>query len=293
MKPLLVIVSTTRYAVDRFMLSALDELQSSYDIISINGESSADFILSSNKKISSINIPLRRKINIFWDFVSLIKLIWILIDLRPALVQTLTPKAGLIGIIGAWLAFVPRRVHYFTGQVWATHSGLKRILFKLIDRMIVMASTATLADSKSQLKFLIQNNVVNSDECSVLGMGSLGGVDINKFKSNKDFYLEKRMEMRLPSNAFIILYMARLTIDKGALGLVRTFKKYRDLGGNGILLCVGPDEENLLEQMNAELGYVSKFVNFIGYTDSPEYYFKISDVFFMPSLREGFGVYIY
>lgn len=283
------VISTTRYAVDRFMLEALDVISNEFDIISINGESAETFLLPSGNEIKCIKVSLKRQINILSDVIGLAQLVYYLLKIRPIIVQTFTPKGGLLGIVAARLVFVPNRVHFYTGQVWATHTGLKRLIFILLDKLICKFSTITLTDSHSQLKYLIDNKVVTNSECKVLGMGSLGGVDIDKFKADPLYYATERAKLGLKKNQFVILYMARITVDKGAIGLINSFVEYKSKGGGGILICVGPDEEDLCATMKSMLGSYVNEVIFVGFTENPEHYFKISDVYFMPSLREGFG----
>jgi hypothetical protein len=45
---------------------------------------------------------------------------------RFDVVHSFTPKAGLLAMTAAALAGVPVRIHTFTGQVWASRSGLQR-----------------------------------------------------------------------------------------------------------------------------------------------------------------------
>jgi glycosyltransferase involved in cell wall biosynthesis len=284
-----VVISTTRYAVDRFMLEALDAISNEFDIISINGESEEPFLLPSGNEIKCIKVSLKRQIYILSDMIGLAQLIYHLLKIRPLIVQTFTPKGGLLGIVAARLVFVPKRVHFYTGQVWATHTGLKRMIFILLDKLVCKLSTITLTDSHSQLKYLVDNKVASNNECEVLGMGSLGGVDIVKFQADPLYYSNERAKLGLKKNQFVILYMARMTVDKGAIGLINSFVEYKLKGGTGILICVGPDEENLCAKMKLLLGSYLNEVIFVGFTETPEHYFKISDVYFMPSLREGFG----
>jgi hypothetical protein len=42
------------------------------------------------------------------------------------LTHTLTPRAGLLGMLAAWLARVPLRLHTFQGEVWVTRHGALR-----------------------------------------------------------------------------------------------------------------------------------------------------------------------
>ena len=76
-------------------------------------------------------------------------------------------------------------IHWFTGQIWVNKSGLAKIFYKLIDKLIFFISHMVLIDSHSQRNFLIKENVVTVNKSSVLHKGSVGGVDIEKFRFNK------------------------------------------------------------------------------------------------------------
>ena len=56
---------------------------------------------------------------------------------HPMAVHTITSKAGLLGMLAAWLARVPVRVHSFTGQVWVTRMGFMRWLLKAADKCLL------------------------------------------------------------------------------------------------------------------------------------------------------------
>lgn len=60
---------------------------------------------------------------------------------KPDIIHTLTPKAGLLGMLAAWIARVPVRVHTFTGLLFPTATGLRRLLLMTTDRITCMAAT--------------------------------------------------------------------------------------------------------------------------------------------------------
>ena len=62
--------------------------------------------------------------------------IGIFLKTRFDVITTITPKAGLLGMLASFLTFIPMRVHCFTGQVWSVKKGLKRIFFKLFDNLL-------------------------------------------------------------------------------------------------------------------------------------------------------------
>ena len=85
-------------------------------------------------KVVPINIL--RKINFFSDILCVITLIKIFYKAQPNAVHSITPKAGLLAMLAAYLVCTPLRIHTFTGQVWANKKGLTRLLLKMIDFLI-------------------------------------------------------------------------------------------------------------------------------------------------------------
>ena len=126
-------------------------------------------------------VQIVRPIALWSDIRALWVLYWRFKKGRPSAVHTITPKAGLLGMMGAWLARVPVRVHSFTGQVWFTRTGFQRWLLKLTDKLIAAMATDVLVDSPSQRAFLIKQGVVTAEGSIVLGAGSICGVDISAF----------------------------------------------------------------------------------------------------------------
>jgi glycosyltransferase involved in cell wall biosynthesis len=76
------------------------------------------------------------------------------------------------------------------------------------------------------------------------------------------------------------------------LDLSRAFSKICSEYNNVHLLVVGPDEENMKNQMIDICESCSEKVHFEEYTDVPEQYMAAADVFCLPSYREGFGIVI-
>ena len=69
------------------------------------------------------------------------------------MIQTITPKVGLIFQIIAFILRVNFRIHLFTGQIWFTKRGLFRLLLKNLDKIVAIITTDLLADSFSKRVF--------------------------------------------------------------------------------------------------------------------------------------------
>lgn len=208
---------------------------------------------------------------------------------RPFAVHTITPKAGLLGMTAAWFARVPVRVHSFTGQVWVTRTGPMRWLLKAMDQCIAFMATNVLVDSPSQRDFLIQQGVLTDARSSVLGAGSICGVNIQRFCPNPVAREMIRRELGTSPDALVCLYLGRLNHDKGVLDLAEAFASIAAKHPAAELWVVGPDEANWFEQMQALLGNVLGRVKRVGFTSQPERFMQAADLFCLPSYREGFG----
>jgi glycosyltransferase involved in cell wall biosynthesis len=204
-------------------------------------------------------------------------------------VHTITPKAGLLGMLAAWLARVPVRVHSFTGQVWVTRTGFMYWLLKAADKGIAALATDVLVDSPSQRDFLIAQGVVTAERSSVLGAGSICGVNTERFPPNESVREIVRNELGTDSDAVVCLYLGRLNHDKGVLDLASAFAQIANKHPRAELWVVGPDEADYFQQMQVFLGKATSQVKRVDFTPTPEQFMQAANLFCLPSYREGFG----
>ncbi len=235
------------------------------------------------------SIGIVRNISVIKDLKAVWRMYRLLKADCPNAVHTLTPKAGLIGMLAAWASGVPVRVHTFTGQVWITQTGFFRKLLKNLDKLTALLATDVLVDSPSQREFLIREKIIKESNSSVLAHGSISGVNTNRFSPNLQVRRDVRTEFGTNENSFVCLYVGRLNRDKGVLDLVVAFSKVAVSNKRAELWMVGPDEGRISAQMRALLGDLKSRVRFIGYTNVPEKYMQAADLFCLPSYREGFG----
>lgn len=235
-------------------------------------------------------VPIRRRASPLRDLAALASLVGLFRKQGYDVVHSVTPKAGLLSLLGGVIAGVPVRVHTFTGQVWVTRQGIARRILKGVDMLMARLATHLLADSPSQRDFLIREGVAHPGRIRVLGEGAICGVDGNRFRPDAQARARIRAGLGIPSAAPVFLFLGRLNRDKGVLELANAFAGLADAGG--WLLVVGPDEAGMQPAMAAALGAAAARARFVGYTDRPEDYMAASDVFCLPSHREGFGMVI-
>jgi glycosyltransferase involved in cell wall biosynthesis len=233
-------------------------------------------------------IPIMRSISPLRDALAAIHLLFFFRRQGFAVVHSITPKAGLLSMVAAWLARVPVRLHTFTGQVWVTRRGPMRALLRGMDRIIAHLATAVLVDSRSQREFLIANGVVSASKSSVLGEGSICGVD-ERFHPDEATRERVRSALGLPREAVLFLYLGRVSRDKGVIDLASAFAALAKRHASAYLLIAGPDEEGLMKRVEESLAGCRDRFRRVDFTNRPEEYMAAADVFCLPSYREGFG----
>ncbi len=234
-------------------------------------------------------VEIERQIRPFADFLALLRLWRIFRQYRFDCVHSVTPKAGLLGMLAGALAGVPVRVHTFTGQVWATRKGVARSILKRMDWLLGALTTAPLVDSFSQRDFLVSEKVLPEGKARVLAHGSISGVDTQRFQPNKDARADIRRRSQIDPGDIVFLCVGRLNRDKGILDLARAFAGLADKFAGIHLMLVGPDEANIEGEVRTICKSCEGKLHVVGQTNTPEDYMAAADVFCLPSYREGFG----
>lgn len=273
-----------------FMLPHLVELVKKYDIILYSNfqvDPAEDLrALFESLPIRIVHVPFERKIRPFADLKSWWALFRNLRRDQPTILHSMMPKTGLIATTAGLIAQIPVRIHMFTGQVWASQQGWKRLLLKSLDRLTAWSATHVLADSSSQRDYLIENGF--PDRITVLGAGSVSGVDLNRFRHDPVMRMQVRTAYSIGENDVVFGFLGRLNRDKGVADLLSAFESAH-LPRSCRLMLVGPDEENFSQLLDQIREPAKSRIHMCGQTDRPQDYLTAFDVYCLPSYREGFG----
>lgn len=274
---------TSPFVLNAFLQGHLSRLRQSLSVAVCVNRAESDIAVAMPEGVEIQDVEIRRKISPWHDAVALWKLWHFYRRRRFGAVVTVTPKAGLLGMLAARLAGTPVRLHWFTGQVWTTRKGLMRAMLKGMDRLTAACATDVLADSPSQRDFLVREGVVAGGKISVLGQGSISGVDTARFRPDPEARQRIRTELQISDLAPCLVYVGRMSKEKGVPDLLAAFGRLREESADLHLILVGPDEEGLLSPARVPGLHV------VGYTKSAEAYMAAADIICLPSYREGFG----
>lgn len=288
MKKICLIVSTPM-TVKAFLLKHIEYLSKSYDV-TVVANTDINLQKEYGVKCKTKSLVITRGINPLKDIVSIYKLYCFFKKESFDLSLSITPKAGLVSSIASYMADIEIRLHFFTGQVWATQKGFFRFLLKSIDKLIARLNTNCLVDSFSQKKFLVHENVLPIKKAATLLSGSISGVDVDKFIYNPEMKKKLQEEYFINDSDIIFMFIGRLNKDKGILDLSEAFKKILSKYNNVKLFIIGPDEQNILSDLQDFTS--NKNVVILDYISNPQEILNIADILVLPSYREGFGTIV-
>lgn len=284
MKKLCFVVSSSATAL-AFLKGPMQQLSRYYEIHLIANTNDTERLYEELPIKQFHFIPIERGLKPFHDLYCLYKMIRFLRAHTFDALHSVSPKAGLMAMLGGYIARVPLRTHTFTGQVWANKKGIFRLLLKSIDRLIARCASQVLVDGQSQLQFLKEHGVVGP-AAQVLGKGSICGVSLTRFAPSAVLREQRRKTLHLKENEWVFMFLGRLNHDKGVIDLIHAFAQLDQSKKPSSLFLVGHDEE----QIKARFLHISSKIHFIPFEKKPEELLQACDSFCLPSYREGFGL---
>jgi glycosyltransferase involved in cell wall biosynthesis len=264
--------------------------------MSSSGKEVADVVKDGTKHIV---IPFTRKITPLKDLRCLWKLVREIRKLKPDIVHTHTPKAGLIGMLAAWICRVPVRLHTVAGLPLMEAKGLRRFLLETTERITYACAHGVFPNSVGLKNFIGHRFKVSANKLKVIGNGSSNGINTAFFNRTPDLELEAqkvRLKYNIKDDDIVFSFVGRIVRDKGIVELVHAFKAMSDEfqtkgSGRKLFLAVVGDFETDLDPLPLETLHFLMNDNRIllpGFQSDIRPWLMASDIFVFPSYREGF-----
>ena len=282
--------ATIGMSLNIFCRGLLSELKDEgYEVIALSSPDGDLAELGRREKVRTIGVSMERHVSPLKDLISLIRLIRVMRKERPVMVHSMTPKAGLLCMMAAWIAHVHIRVHTFSGLVWPTQTGLSRKILMLTDRITCFCATHIIPEGEGVKHDL--SSCITDKPMRVLGYGNVRGVDLNYWKrsggTRTEGWLSERREKKEP---FTFVFVGRIVRDKGINELVNAFFRLNKNYPDTRLLLVGPAEDDLdpvLPETQMAIEKEESIIS-VGSQKDVRPYYEASDALVFPSYREGF-----
>lgn len=286
MRPKLWIVTTVSESLDS-LLEGQPKFLSQYFQVTIVSSPSKQLVDTANREqVAWDSVKLTRTISPIQDLLSLWKMYRLLKKNRPDIIQSYTPKAGLISMIAARMAGVPIRIHGIVGMPLMEARGIRRRIMKFAEQFTYINATVLTSNSFGLREYV--NTHLTRKPIVVVGNGSINGVNIDYFKQDSSSSIN-RAKLGISKDSTVFVYVGRLVPDKGVVELIKAFTELGIVESQIDLLLVGDEEYELtpLPEETRELISQSSRIHRLGWCSDVRPHMSAADVFVLPSYREG------
>lgn len=284
-KPKLFKLTNSAYFQHRQLQGQLKYFSKEFDVVAVAPAGEDWEALLSEQQVRGIAVDMARNINPIRDLQTIRCLIKIFRQERPDIVHTHTPKAGLLGMIAAWMTRVPVRMHTVTGFPLTIATGWKKRVLWLTEWLTYSCATHVYPNSHRMLKIIEEMGLSQKSKMKVIGNGSSNGIDTGYFSS------KAVSEVKFSSYPFVFGFVGRIFYEKGINELIGAFvrlqKEYPEIIG---LRLIGFMEEGLYpvdEWVKKEIE-CNTGIEYVGYQSDVRPYLLGCQAFVFPSYREGF-----
>src|SRR5690554_2390934 len=291
--PKLIRITTIPLSLELLLEGQLEFMQNHFDVVAISSDKEELKRLGKEKGYDTYHVEMTRQITPLSDLKAVFKLYKYFKREKPTIVHTHTPKAGIVGMMAAWLTGVPHRLHTVAGLPLMETTGVKRKVLNFVEKLTYRWATAVYPNSNVLYEFIVSENLAKPKKLKVIGQGSSNGIDTQYF--NPVLFTEARKtlrkELHIPEDSFVFVFVGRLVRDKGINELVKAFQKLNSQQETkSTLLLVGfleteldPLHPDVLEAIETDPNIIA-----VGYQQDVRPYLAASDALAFPSYREGF-----
>ena len=287
-------LTTISKAMDWFIVDSMRNLARNGYEVTLICDMEDGFAERNSDYATCISIPMSRG-------ASLKDLITVPFKLRKIfkqndfdLIYYTTPNVSLYASIAGFFAGIKTRVYNQCGLRYVSFEGVKRRIFRLVEKITCKFSTTIRSQSPLNMQFAIDEKLCPKKKISVVGIGGTVGVDLKQCDSFD--HSETRSELRntynIPQDGFVFGYVGRINADKGINELIEAFCELQKKYDNFYLSLVGMiDDTNPISEDNMREARNNPHILLTGNVPADQVYryMSVFDVLTHPTYREGFG----
>ena len=205
-----------------------------------------------------------------------------------------SPNASMYAAMAGKRAGIKTRIYSQCGLRYVSFTGIKRFIFKTVEKLTCRYSTHVRAQSPMNMEFAIKEKLCKRNKISVVGIGGTTGVALCECDAfdREEMRGALREKYGIPHNAFVYGYVGRLNKDKGTNELIEAFEAIKEQKENAYLVMIGmKDDTNPITAENMQKAESDPRIVMTGNVPKDEVYRHMAmlDVLVHPTYREGFG----
>ena len=289
----LIRITTVPISLEKLLENQARFFKKYYSVTLVSAQKEQLEALAKEQGVAYFPLEMTRKITPLQDLRCLLQLVRFLRKEKPHIVHSHTPKAGIIGMLAAFIARVPVRMHTVAGLPLMEAKGIKKRILYAVERLTNRCATHVYPNSKGLMDFIQKKHLAEKTPLQIIGKGSSNGIDTGHFNADSisDQELIKcQKKWTIAQDDFVFLFIGRLVGDKGINELVAAFEQLSSKFPKAKLLLVGSQEPTLDPLAKSTLKAIDQNPSIIltGYQQDVRPFLKMAQVFVFPSYREGF-----
>ncbi len=292
-KSKLIRITTVPISLEKLLEGQLSFMKDHYDVIAISSKRKELEKIGKKEGIKTHFLPLTRKITLGSDLKALVLLIKFLVKEKPQIIHTHTPKAGIVGMLAAYIVRVPNRLHTVAGLPLMEATGFKRTILNAVERLTYRCATKVYPNSSGLKDFILHEKLCKNRKLKILGNGSSNGIDTTYFDPALYTALDNELlkeSLNIPDKDFIFVFVGRLVGDKGINETISAFSSFQKFYTHSTLVLVGPLETALdpLQEVTLEEMKINSKIISVGFQNDVRPFLAFAKALVFPSYREGF-----
>ncbi|MBH2024461.1 MAG: glycosyltransferase family 4 protein [Flavobacteriales bacterium] len=251
----LIRITTIPISLDKLLGKQLSFISQYYQVIAVSADQPELQRVAEKYGVAHHHVEMTRAITPFQDLAAVWKLYRFLKKEKPEIVHSHTPKAGLVGMMAAYFAGVPVRMHTVAGLPLLEAKGLKRQVLNLVEKVTYAFATKVYPNSFAMRDLIIREGFCAPGKLKVLGNGSSNGIDTDYFSPSAVPAVTTtalRAELGISDDDFVFIFVGRLVGDKGINELVEAFGKVKVKGFCSAKEVASPPVEDRNDRVEVE-----------------------------------------
>jgi glycosyltransferase involved in cell wall biosynthesis len=287
--PRLLIATTVPETLESILRDQPHFLGQYFDVSLVSSPGRNVKAIGQNEGLDIFQVPMVRGISVFKDLMSVFRMAVLLRRVKPILLHSYTPKAGLVCMLAGWLCRVPIRIHTFTGLIFPTERGFRQKLLIWVDRLLCACATHVVPEGEGVRKDL-QRYRITGKKLQVIGYGNIAGVDTSYFSPVAQGVTEAAARLRkslsIAADDFLFCFVGRLNKDKGLAELISAFKGMPE--NVHLALVGGLDQSAPVDPVTLAAIESHSRIHQLGFLEDIRPVLRSAGALVLPSYREGF-----
>jgi glycosyltransferase involved in cell wall biosynthesis len=235
---------------------------------------------------------LSRQYNLCSDLYGVSQISAICRRLKPHIVHTFATKPNVWGRLAARLTGVPITIGTVCGlgSLYVDNDPKTRVLrtlYQPLQKMACNLSDLTIFQNHDDARQFVADGVVAADKMIVIPGSGVATEKFARSQVHEDAQARVKEELSIQAGEIVVTMVSRVTRTKGVLEFAAAAQMVRDCRPDVHFVLIGPFDNSIDHLSTSELTYLKQTVTWPGPRKDIAAVMAASDIFVLPSYREG------